>query len=188
MPRKPELLLAAALAGVAPWTAAQLQPPRGLPGTTPAPAATVDPYQALSFFEGTWTIAGLPAGVRFDESCTWLSAAKRHLVCRSRTESSNGVQEGLGVFSYRAADGRYVYRSFEPTGEVSELEGRLLGNSWHFTGISGTGASQRRTRLTIAPGGERSFRLSEEVSVGNGPFQPQPDVHYVPSVVATSAR
>ena len=44
------------------------------------------------------------------------------------------------------------------------------------------------TRLTITPGGERSFRLAEEVSTGGGPFQPQPAVHYVPSVVAASAR
>ena len=92
------------------------------------------------------------------------------------------------MFSYRAADQRYVYRSFEPTGDVTELEGRRLGDSWQFTGVSGTGASQRRTRMTITPAGERSFRLSEEVAVGNGPFQPQPEVHYVPSVVAASAR
>jgi hypothetical protein len=187
MPRTLASLLALALA--ASPAAAQLQPPRGLPGASPPPAApAADPYQALSFFEGNWTIAGVPAGVRFDESCTWLSAAKRHLVCRSRTESSNGVQEGLGVFSYRAADGRYVYRSFEPTGAVSELEGRLLGNTWQFTGTAGSGPAQRVTRLTITPGGERSFRLTEEVSTGGGPFQPQPDVHYVPSVIATSAR
>ncbi|MGZ8274316.1 MAG: hypothetical protein ACXWUM_10395, partial [Burkholderiaceae bacterium] len=145
-------------------------------------------YQSLSFFEGNWTIAGLPAGARFDEACSWLSALKRHLVCRSRTESANGVQEGLGVFSYRTADGRYVYRSFEPTGEVSEMEGRLLGEAWHFTGISGTGPAQRRTRLTITPGGERSFVLAEEVSTGSGPFQARPEVRYVPSVTATSAR
>lgn len=188
MPKTSGSVLAVVLACTASLAGAQLQPPRGLPGAPPGPTPAVDPYQALAFFEGSWTIAGLPAGVRFDESCAWLSAARRHLVCRSRTESPNGVQEGLGVFSYRAADGRYVYRSFEPTGEVSELEGRLLGNTWQFTGLSGAGASQRRTRLTITPGGERSFRLSEEVSVGNGPFQPQPDVHYVPSVVATSAR
>ena len=188
MPRAAASLFLVALACVATPAGAQLQPPRGLSPPSPTATPVADPYQALSFFEGNWTIAGLPAATRFDESCTWLAAVKRHLVCRSRTESANGVQEGLGVFSYRAADGRYVYRSFEPTGEVSELEGRLLGNSWHFTGLSGAGANQRRTRLTITPGGERSFRLSEEVSIGNGPFQPQPDVHYVPSVVATSAR
>ena len=197
MPRTLISLLIVALASQASLAGAQLQPPRGLPGTAPAPApapapvpapAAADPYQALSFFEGQWTIAGLPAGTRFDEACAWLSAVRRHLVCRSRTESANGLQEGLGVFSYRAADGRYVYRSFEPTGEVSELEGRLLGDAWHFTGISGIGPAQRRTRLTITPGGERSFRMAEEISTGNGPFQARPEVLYVPSVTATSAR
>ena len=190
MPRNVSSLLIVALACLASSAGAQLQPPRGLPGTAPAPTppAAADPYQALSFFEGHWTIAGLPAGTRFDEACAWLSAVKRHLVCRSRTETANGVQEGLGVFSYRAADGRYVYRSFEPTGDVSELEGRLLGDAWHFTGTSGTGPAQRRTRLTITPGGERSFRLAEEISTGNGPFQARPEVLYVPSVTATSAR
>lgn len=194
MPRPLARLLAVLFTACAtPWAAAQLQPPRGLPGTPPAPApgapvAPGDPWQALSFFEGSWTIAGLPSNARFDESCAWLSADRRHLVCRSRTESANGVREGLGVFSYRAADGRYVYRSFEPTGEVKEFEGRRLGDTWQFLATTGSGRSQRTTRLTIAPGGERSFRLTEEVSIANGPFQPQPDVHYVPGVGATSAR
>jgi hypothetical protein len=61
---------------------------------------------------------------------------------------------------------------------VSEREGRLLGSAWHFTGISGTAPAQRHTRLTITPGGERSFRLSEDISTGDGPFQAQPEVRY----------
>jgi hypothetical protein len=165
---------------------AQLQPPRG---AFPAPAERAgDPYEALSFFEGNWTIDGLPDGVRFDEACTWLSTTHRHLVCRSRTESRSGVQEGLAVFSYRASDGMYVYRSFDPNGAVDELEGRRNGELWQFAGLSGTGSAQRRTRLTITPGGERSFRLMEEVALGNGAFQSQPEVHYVPSVPPSVSR
>lgn len=188
MPRTCRLLLALALAGVVPATVGQLQPPRGVPGAAPAPAPGADPYQALSFFEGNWTIAGLPASTRFDEACTWLSTLRRHLICRSRTESASGVQEGLGVFSYRAADGRYVYRSFDPNGEVGEYEGRLLGDAWQFVSQSGSGPTARRTRLTITPAGERSFRLLEEVAIGDGPFEARPEIRYVPSVVATSAR
>ena len=165
---------------------AQLQPPRGI-GQAPS-RASGDPYEALSFFEGNWTINGLPEGVRFDEACNWLSNTHRHLVCRSRTESRNGVQEGLAVFSYRPSDGMYVYRSFDPNGEVDTLEGRRNGELWQFAGLSGTGAAQRRTRLTITPGGERSFRLMEEVAVGNGAFQSQPEVHYVPSVPSSLSR
>lgn len=187
MPTTGSMLLAVTLAGATPWALGQLQPPRDLPGTSQAPAPLADPYQALSFFEGNWTIAGLPAGTRFDESCVWLSAVRRHLVCRSRTESANGVQEGLGVFSYRAADGRYVYRSFDPSGAVDEYEGRLLGDRWQFVSQSGSGPTARRTRFTITPGGERSFRLLEEVATGDGPFQAQPEIRYVPSVVAGSA-
>ena len=188
MPRTCRLLLALALAGAAPGTIGQLLPPRGLPGSSPAPAPAADPYQALSFFEGNWTIAGLPSGTRYDEACTWLSAVRRHLICRSRTESASGVQDGLGVFSYRAADGRYMYRSFDPNGDVGEYEGRLLGDSWQFVSQSGSGPTGRRTRLTITPGGERSFRLLEEVAIGDGPFEARPEIRYVPSVVATSAR
>jgi hypothetical protein len=183
MPRFAPTLLAAALTATAPLAGAQLQPPRGLPGTTVPPA---DPYQALSFFEGSWTIAGLPAGTRFDEVCQWLGAARRHLVCRSRTESANGVQEGLGVFSYRAADGVYVYRSFDPNGEVDVLEGRPAGDNWVFS-TPASAAAQRRTRMTITPGGERSFTLAQENAVGNGPWQAQPLVRYVPAVPATSS-
>ncbi len=176
-------LLALAMTFVAAAANAQLQPPRGLPGS-PVPAT--DPYQMLSFFEGNWTIAGMPAGTRFDEACTWL-ASRRHLVCRSRTESANGISEGLGVFSYRAADGMYVYRSFDPNGEVDVLEGRPNGDNWQFNGTSGSGTSTRRTRLTITPSGERSFQLVEDIAVGNGPWQRQPEVRYVPSVGATSS-
>ncbi len=164
---------------------AQLQPPRG---SAPAPGIAGDPYEALRFFEGNWTIDGLPEGVRFDEACRWLSSTRRHLVCRSRTESRNGVQEGLAVFSYRPADGMYVYRSFDPNGEVDTLEGRRNGDLWQFSGLSGTGANQRRTRLTITPGGERSFRLVEEIALGTGPFESQPTVHYVPSVPPGATR
>jgi hypothetical protein len=185
MPKHPKLLLSLAVSALAASASAQLQPPRGQP--RPAPALG-DPYQALSFFEGQWTIAGLPAGTRFDEACAWLPSTRRHLVCRSRTESANGVQEGLGVFSYRAGDGMYVYRSFDPNGEVDTLEGRLVDGVWHFSGLAGAGANARRTRITISPGGERSFRLSQEIATGTGAFVPQPDVHYVPSVAATTAR
>lgn len=181
-----KLLTALGVAFGAASAVAQLQPPRGITGAPPPQAA--DPWQALAFFEGNWTIAGLPAGARFDEACSWLSEERRHLVCRSRTESASGVREGLGVFSYRAADGRYVYRSFEPTGEVMEFEGRRLGDTWQFTGTTGSGPTQRTTRMTITPGGERSFRLAEEVANGNGPFQRQPEIRYVPVVGVTSAR
>ncbi len=92
------------------------------------------------------------------------------------------------MFGYLAADGRYVDRTFEPTGDVSELEGRLLGDAWRRIGTSGTGQAQRRTPSTITPGGERSFRLAEEISTVSGPFQAQPEVRYVPSVTATSVR
>jgi hypothetical protein len=185
MPRLAPLLVIVALVAATPLARAQLQPPRGVPGTTTVPPA--DPYQALSFFEGNWTIAGLPAGTRFDEACNWLATTRRHLVCRSRTESANGVQEGLGVFSYRATDGMYVYRSFDPNGEVDVLEGRLVGDNWLFSGTSGTAAAQRRTRMMITPGGERSFTLTQETAVGNGPSQPQPPVRYVPAAPATSS-
>lgn len=183
MPKLAHALLAVALIAAAPLVAAQLLPPRGGPATTVPPA---DPYQALSFFEGNWTIAGLPAGTRFDEACQWLGTTRRHLVCRSRTDSANGVEEGLGVFSYRAADGIYVYRSFDPNGEVDTLEGRLTGDSWVFS-TAGSTATQRRTRMTISPGGERSFILTQENAVGNGPWQRQPPVRYVPAVPATSS-
>lgn len=185
MPTFAKLVLTSALSALAATAAAQLQPPRGQPGTAPTAG---DPYEALSFFEGQWTIAALPAGTRFDEACTWLPSTRRHLVCRSRTESANGVREGLGIFSYRASDGMYVYRSFDPNGEVDTLEGRLVDGIWHFSGLAGAGTNARRSRITISPGGERSFRLAQEIATGTGPFVPQPDVHYVPSVAANIAR
>ena len=182
MPKFAPALTAIVLAAVAPLAAAQLQPPRGLPQSPQA----ADPYQALTFFEGNWTIAGLPAGTRFDESCTWLGGARRHLVCRSRTESANGVREGLGVFSYRAVDSTYVYRSYDPNGDVDVLEGGPVGENWQFTSAAGDGTPQRRTRITITPAGERSFTFAEQTSVGGGAWQAQPLVRYVPSVVTSS--
>jgi hypothetical protein len=69
-----------------------------------------------------------------------------------------------------------------------EFEGRLLGETWQFTGTTASEPARRTTRTTITPGGERSFRPAEEVATGNGPFQPPPVIRYAPSVGVAGAR
>jgi hypothetical protein len=180
------LLLAAVAFSATALASAQLLPPRG--GTPPPGAAvSVDPHEQLRFFEGRWEIAGLPAGRQFEETCDWLSAERRHLVCQARTTTTTGaatatgVENSMSVLSYRPSDAVYLYHGFTSDGAVHTMQGRRTGDAWQFSGEDGSGATRRRTRMTIIPGGERSFVLQQETAIGNGPWQREPDVRYVPA-------
>lgn len=183
------LFLAAIMLGAAAMASAQLLPPRGGPLPPGATAVTEDPHERLRFFEGRWEVVGLPAGRHFEETCEWLSGERRHLVCRARTTTSGagagaaaGADHSMSVLSYRPSDATYQYHGFTSDGAVHTMQGRRSGDVWQFSGEdSSGGTSRRRTRMTIIPGGERSFVLQQETSIGNGPWQREPDVRYVPA-------
>jgi hypothetical protein len=182
-------VLAVVLAGGASIATAQLLPPRGGPIAPDVTGVQEDPHERLRFFHGNWEIAGLPAGRQFNETCDWLSPERRHLVCRARlTGSGAATEDSMSVMSYRASDGTYLYHGFTPDGAVHVMHGRRSGDVWQFSGEEGAGASLRRTRMTIIPGGERSFVLQQETSIGNGPWRREPDVRYVPAIGSAAIR
>jgi hypothetical protein len=183
------VVLAVALVGATTIAQAQLLPPRGGPMTPDTTGVQEDPHERLRFFEGNWEIAGLPAGRQFNETCDWLSPERRHLVCRARlTGTGTATEESMSVLSYRPSDGTYLYHGFTSDGAVHVMQGRRSGDVWQFSGEQGAGTTSRRTRMTIIPGGERSFVLQQETSIGNGPWRREPDVRYVPAVGSAAMR
>lgn len=182
-------VLALVLAGGTSIAVAQLLPPRGGPMAPDATGVQEDPHERLRFFQGNWEIVGLPAGRQFNETCDWLSAERRHLVCRAQlTGTGMAAEESMSVLSYRPSDGTYLYHGFTSDGAVHVMSGRRSGDVWQFSGEQGTGTSSRRTRMTIIPGGERSFVLQQETSIGNRAWQREPDVRYVPAVGSAAMR
>jgi hypothetical protein len=159
--------------------AATAKPVRKQAPTTPmTPSA---PHEALSFFEGSWTVAERPAEQQLVEICSWLNAGRRHMVCRATWQAATGPREGVSIFSYRAADSTYLYYGIRPSGAVEALEGRGIEDGFQFTGESGSGPERVRTRVTVTRTGPRGFRFLAESSRGDGPWEVAGTEHYVPA-------
>jgi hypothetical protein len=151
----------------------------------PAPAPTTpmtpsEPHEKLSFFIGSWTTVEAPADQRFRETCGWLNAGRRHVVCHSRWETATGPREGLSIFSYRAADSTYVYQGFRAGGATETLLGRPSpdGQGWEFGGETGTGATRQRTRVVITSVGDGAFRFAQQTATGDGEWSKEEVVNY----------
>ncbi len=72
-----------------------------VPARQPAPATPMTPlapHEKLSFLLGTWTMAGFSAAANMRETCDWLGAGRRHIVCHSRWQAASGPREGLSMF------------------------------------------------------------------------------------------
>ena len=154
----PALLLAAALPVVARAQAS-------------GPAAPTAGHEPLAFFEGLWTVEGLPVAREFRERCTWMEGGRRHVVCRSRSRSAAGdFREGISIFSYRPADSTYLYHGFRSSGAVETMTGRATADGWVFGAESGVGAARERARVTIVRRPDGGFLLLAATATGDGPF------------------
>jgi len=149
----------------------------------PTPMTPSGPHEHLVMFVGTWTIAEFPAEASFRETCDWLGAGRRHMVCHSRWQAASGPREGLSIFSYREADSTYVYQGFRPSGAVQTLQGRVSedGQTWEFWGEEGTGADRKRTRVQITPLGDGTFRFVEQTASGDAEWSAEETVTYRPA-------
>jgi hypothetical protein len=143
---------------------------------TPSP-----PHEALSFFDGSWTIEERPAAQEYVEVCAWLPAGRRHMVCRSTWRVPSGAREGWSIFSYRAADSTYLYYGLRAGGSVEPMQGRRLPDGWEFMSEVGVGADRQRLRITITKSEAQRFRLVASVAVGDGPWTVADTEHYVPT-------
>jgi hypothetical protein len=151
-------------------------------GTQPTPVTPMTPmaaHEALAFFEGSWTTEERPADQAFVETCAWLPAGRRHMVCRSTWRTASGPREGWSIFSYRSSDSTYLYYGLRAGGAVEPMRGRRLVDGWEFLSESGEGASRQRVRVTITRVNPKRFRLVAEAAVGDNPWTIQDTEHYV---------
>lgn len=134
----------------------------------------------MSFFLGTWTIEELPAEQAYTETCEWLPAGRRHVVCRASYLSSRGPREAMSLFSYRAADSTYLYYGLRPGGAVQTLEARILEDGrWEFHGEDGAGDARVRTRVVLTRLDPDRFRFEEQTATGAASWSDPETVHYV---------
>lgn len=140
--------------------------------TKPTPDVPLPEYEALGFFEGTWTIAELPPEQEFRETCAWLPGGRRHMVCRSQFRTANGaLREGLSLFSYDPTAGTYVYYGLRPSGAVETNRGTFDGERWIFTGEDRHGEAIRRRRVTIHRAEGGGYHFLEEAAEGDASWR-----------------
>ena len=156
------------------YLAAQSAAPVPVTPMTPMPE-----HEALTFFEGSWTTEERPVDQAFVETCAWLPAGRRHMVCRSTWRTASGPREGWSIFSYRASDSTYLYYGLRAGGPVEPMRGRRLVDGWEFVSESGEGPRRQRARVTITRLNPKRFRLVAEAAVGDGPWTTEDTEYYV---------
>jgi hypothetical protein len=126
-------------------------------------------HEALAFFEGTWTV---PGKTDWRESCAWLPAGRRHMVCRPRWDRPAGASEDLSVYSYDAATGAYVVHGFKANGQFAADRGERVPRGFRFASDLGTGAHRVRERLTLEEeeGAAGRVTVVSETARGDGPW------------------
>ncbi len=150
----------------------------------PTPMTPSDAHERLAFLVGTWTLQGFAPDGDFRDTCDWLGAGRRHLICHATWTTASGPREGLSVFSYRATDGVYVYQGFRASGAVQMLEGRISddGRVFEFQGEEGSGSAFTLTRVAIQVNADGSVQFKEQTKTGEagtGTWTPEATVTYV---------
>lgn len=149
--------------------------------TSATPMTPSAAHEALTFFEGSWTIEERPAEEQLVETCAWLNAGRRHMVCRSTWRVATVPREGVSMFSYRAADSTYLYYGLRAGGAVEALEGRRIPEGFQFWTPRGSGPNRDMIRVTMTREGPGRFRFIAESAVGDGQWKPEGTEHYVPA-------
>lgn len=144
------------------------------------PMAPSAPHERMIAFEGTWTTDGqpdaangIPAPAAYEETCTWLAGARRHMVCRSWTELTAGAprRERLFVLSYRGADSTYIAHLAFPSGATLTYEGRPDGNRWIMNLLPTPRWPPNQRLRTIIHANPDELRFVEESSVDGGAWE-----------------
>lgn len=149
-------------------------------GTPSTPRPSV-PHERLAVFEGTWTRSDVPPGRSFRETCEWLAGNRRHMICRQRSESPDGVREQMVIYSYQRSDSTYAVTVLLAGGQVWRYAGRPEGDRWVLTLVSNAPDSPRRLRQVITAGKD-TLHFKEEASENGGPWRltdPSEDYRYV---------
>lgn len=149
-------------------------------GAQASPITPSPPHEALTFFEGSWTTEESPAASKFVETCNFLNAGRRHMICRSTWNVASGQREGMSIFSYSQADSTYLYYGLRASGLVEQLRGRRTNDGWVFESTPGSGVTRLRSRVTISTVGPSRFKLVAESATGDGPWKVEGTDHYRP--------
>ncbi|MES2960658.1 MAG: hypothetical protein V4792_20885 [Pseudomonadota bacterium] len=148
------------------------------PTGLPSPSTRSEPHEALSFYEGIWTILdNKQEGYR--ETCSWLAEGRRHIVCRARVQGANGTRETLGVYSYDPLSGEYLYHGFGARGGVSTERGQRIPKGFLFRSERGTGADKVQVRFTIAEAAQGRVNTVSETSTAGGPWIVEERLEYL---------
>ncbi len=152
-------------------------------GAQATPMTPSPPHEALSFFEGSWTTEESPPERNFVETCAFMNAGRRHMICRSTWETTTGPREGMSIFSYDAADSTYLYYGLRADGLVEPMRGHHSGDGkgWVFIAEKGEGAARLRERVNITTLGGGRFRLVAESATGDGAWKVDGTFHYRPA-------
>ena len=147
-----------------------------LAGFTQAPSPQQGrPVERLSVFEGIWAREGTPTD-KFKETCAWLAGGRRHLVCDTEAQRTDGPARMLRVHSYR----RGTYEVFVAIGDGPTMTytGGPDGDRWIFNFQSDRPDNPQRLRQVITPTGDK-IRFVEESSENGGPWTITEDYSYV---------
>ncbi len=142
--------------------------------------ADADPTQELELYVGSWTVLGA-GSENWRETCAWLPAGGRHVVCQGRDKVDGVPSESLSVYSYDAAAREYVYHGFRPDGSFESERGQRTATGFLFASDKGSGAERVRTRFTVTELGNGHFLGTSEIAKGDGPFVVRSKAEYVRS-------
>lgn len=145
----------------------------------PVASKSSDPYEALSFYQGTWTLLD-KKHEGYTETCSWLAGGgRRHIVCRSSVTTAGENRESLGVYSYDEAKSEFVYHGFSKPGSVYIERGKRIANGFVYTSEQGAGADRVRTRFTIVEGEHGRVSTVNEKSTADGPWVVDEKLEYL---------
>ena len=143
------------------------------------PAARSAALARLTPLVGRWTMASLPAGVTLLETCEWF-VGEQQVVCQMRSHSATWQRGALTVFGYDASDSTYSMIAFGSAGQQAVARGRARGDTLVFEGDLRTGATLKRTRVTIVPHRD-GFDLTDQDGDGQGGWKPPARIRYIPA-------
>jgi hypothetical protein len=140
------------------------------PAKPPSPMERSEPHEALTFYEGTWTILEDKEHASYRDTCSWLPEGRRHIVCKARAQTPNGPIEALGIYSYDQASGEYLYHGFNAGGRVSIDRGQRTPTGFLFLKEAGTGADRTRERFTLEEQAGGRVIAVTETAKADGPW------------------